>query len=175
VEELAELINLNLFELGENPNNIEDNVMKYLLKIENIISTTFKSYEDTLAKLKSHKLYLSKISKDADISRQTIYNNPLIRTYCNYRIEKFISVSIDFQAEKKSQRLLELEETIEKMKLRDVNEELLKYKNKLLEEELRACKKENIELHKKYFNATHVQLVPNKENANGEVIKFPET
>lgn len=81
--------NLKSFVLDE---EVKPMTMKHLIKITEVLDTIVKSKTEAIQNIKTNKISINKVAKDAGIARQTFYNNPIMTAY----IEKYIEVnSID--------------------------------------------------------------------------------
>ena len=75
--------NLKVFGLDE---DIKPVTMKHLIKITEVLDATVQAQSEAIQNIKTNKISINKIAKDAGIARQTFYNNPIITAY----IEKYI-------------------------------------------------------------------------------------
>ena len=76
------------------------------------------------------------ISKEADISRQTFYNNPIYKEYIFIRAEEFIKIDASKKSSDKNKEVTRLNEEIKKLHERDVELEEVKREIKELRKTL---------------------------------------
>ncbi|MCM3359532.1 hypothetical protein [Psychrobacillus sp. MER TA 171] len=149
---LIDTINVTIEKMGIKFDLIEPKILEHLKKVEQVISEKFSIQEDIQNNIKNNRLSINNIASDSNIARQTIYNNELLKSYIEIRINSYNQ----FDPGKKNDKLLEqisvLEKMIKKMTERDVQLELTRRKLALVENELKLLKKENIELHQRYNN-----------------------
>ena len=125
--------NLKLFGLDE---EIKPMTMKHLMKITNVLDTAIQSKTEAIQNIKTNKISINKVAKDAGIARQTFYNNPIITAY----IEKYIELnSIDSPYETIEALRRELRrkgEQINGLVQRDATVSKYKAQNKALTDEI---------------------------------------
>lgn len=140
MEKINEKIKNQLEELNVNYEEQKNTVIKHLIKIESVLSDAeneYNSARETLAELDKNKLNLLSISKSTGISRQTLYNNPILKEYiehaCDTRFGNNPEDKTKDEVIKQLQSKIEsLSEIIDKLQVRDVENEILRHKNKEL-------------------------------------------
>lgn len=112
---------------------IDDKGGKYLNRLKKIVEITETNKEKAIASFKDNTLSISKIAKEMGVSRQTLYNNSIIRE-C---IEECISASVPNNIFEKNKELeaenIKQAQMIERMIKRDAELAFCKEKIKELE------------------------------------------
>lgn len=125
--------NLKLFGLDE---EVKPVTMKHLIKITEVLDATVQSQTEAIQNIKTNKISINKVAKDAGIARQTFYNNPIMTAY----IEKYIELnSIDNPYEVIDALRSELrrkDEQINGLVQRDATVSKYKAQNKALTDEI---------------------------------------
>lgn len=152
---------------------VEPKLIKHLQKIEQVLESIFARQETLLTEIKNNKPSLLKISTEANIARQTLYNNPILKAYIEFRIEEYNVNDISNKNQILQDKIKELNDVIEKMQVRDVNIELLKHEVTSLKEELKINKKETLEWKQKYNNLLKKKEEPTTAPLKKDIIKFP--
>ena len=168
-------IDTTLYKLGISASLVEPKITKHLQKIEQVLENIFIKQETLLAEMKANKPSLLKISEEANIARQTLYNNPILKAYIEFRIEEYNVNDIGNKNQSLQDKIKELNDTIEKMQIRDVNIELLKHEVSSLKEELKINKKETLEWKQKYNNLLMKKEEPTTSPLKKDIIKFPSS
>lgn len=153
MDQLNPTITQTLRRLNADCSHIENRTLKYLQDIENTFTEIFNKQAELQQAIKDNKPTISHISSKSKISRQTLYNIPLLKDYIELRIKDYRTSDTSDKNSRLSTRLNELNSIIEQMQIRDVSIELLKHKVSLLEDELKRKSKENLELRKQYENS----------------------
>lgn len=166
-------IDTTLTKLGISASLVESKITKHLQKIEQVLESIFAKQETLLDDMKANKPSLLKISAEANIARQTLYNNPILKAYIEFRIEEYNVNDIGNKNQFLQDKIKELNDTIEKMQVRDVNVELLKHEVSSLKEELKINKKETLEWKQKYNNLLKKKEEPTASPLKKDIIKFP--
>jgi len=152
---------------------VDPKLIKHLQKIELVLENIFAKQENFLAEIKTNKPSLLKISANANIARQTLYNNPILKAYIEFRVEEYNVNDIGNKNQILRDKIKELNNIIEKMQVRDVNVELLKHEVVSFEDELKLSKKETFEWRQKYNNLLKKKEEPNSPSLKKDIIKFP--
>lgn len=150
--EVIETITHTLEKMNINKELIEAKNWDQLKKIENILIKSFNVQEEYRIAIKDTKPSINKIAIKSGISRQTFYNNPLLKIYAEYRITEYDSFDITKKNERLLERISDLESKVKLMSERDVSIELLRRKIAMLENNIIIVKKENKELYERYNN-----------------------
>lgn len=132
----------HLEDIGIEVETINTNILKYLGKIEAVLTLKFEEQSRLTSFLKSNKPSILQVSSEANIARQTLYNNPLLKEYIEKRLEDYHQNDPYKRIEALSTRINQLQDEVLTMRRRDVNEELLKKRIFDLEEELTIKNKE---------------------------------
>lgn len=148
METINEKIKNQLKELNINYEEQKSTVIKHLAKIESVLSVAENDYNSaraTLVELNKNRLNLLSISKATGISRQTLYNNPILKEYieysCNTRFgDNSKSEAKDEVIKQLQSKIAQLSETIDKLQVRDVENEILRHKNKELKKTITNLK-----------------------------------
>lgn len=136
-----------------NYNSLKTREKQYLINIENALIKTEQTYSELIKSLKDNTPTLSSIAEDAGIaSRQTVYNNPILKNYITDRIKHFSKQSILHEVDYLRDKVQELTRKVEVMMDRDINEEILKYKVKRLKDEIKAREKSILTLEEQSNN-----------------------
>lgn len=86
--DVNEKIIANMQEFGLST-DIKPVTMKHLAKIDKVLETMIKAQTDAVHEIKDNKISINRIAKEAGISRQTFYNNPVITAY----IEQYLATN----------------------------------------------------------------------------------
>lgn len=105
-------------------------IEEYLVVIETIIHTISNDLVRFSENIKKNKISLSLISKEASISRQTLYNNPILKQYIEFSIDESKKNNPFDQIYELKKRISLLENDIKMLESRDLQTELLKHRNK---------------------------------------------
>lgn len=160
--------------LNMNKDMISENIFNYLRKIETEFHLFFSKQEKLNEDIKSNKPTMIRISNNTKISRQTFFNNPILKDYVKFRTSQFNEEFNLNNLANTSKKINELEEIIKKMSLRDANEELFKQTISELENEIITIKKNYDEINHKYyrllskFKNYHIE----SDTSNSNVINF---
>lgn len=121
-------------------------LQEYLNKIELSILKTNNDLEMLLKNIKKNKLSLSSISKDTSVSRQTLYNNPILKDYIELSIRERENYNPMEYQEKLKKEISLLKKEIQIMEYRDLQNEILKQSIKQLSTTITARNKEITDL-----------------------------
>lgn len=136
-----------------NYNSLRTREKQHLINIENALIKTEETYSELIQSLKDNTPTLSSVAEDAGIaSRQTIYNNPILKNYITDRIKHFSKQSILHEVDYLRDKVQELTRKVEVMMDRDINEEILKYEVKRLKGEIKAREKSILTLEEQSKN-----------------------
>ena len=127
MDKINETIKEKLLLLEVNINKLTKKQLDYLIKIEELISDNMEKQEIVLNKLKSLGFSINSISDITGISRQTFYNNPILKKYIELSIEEFNKENIYSKIKELKESMNEILEENTKMKYRDLRVELLKH------------------------------------------------
>lgn len=116
---LEESIKVKLLKLGITFDSLQDKDKAYLLAIENAILDSFQIEKQLRNNLKKNKISLIDISTRTNISRQTLYNNPLLEKYINLNEKEFERIDIIAKEYRYQEEIRKLNKIIETMIIRD--------------------------------------------------------
>lgn len=120
-------------------NTLKPKEKKHLINIEKSLTKVEERYSILIKELKDNKPSISSISDDAGISsRQTIYNNPVLKNYITDRINQILKGDVFFEIEYLKCKVKDLNEKVNAMVDRDIDTEILRYEVKQLKEQLKA-------------------------------------
>lgn len=117
--ELEESIKGKLLRIGVNFDSLQDKDKEYLLAIENAISDSILLEKELRDNLRKNKISLIDISSRTNISRQTLYNNPLLKKYIKLNEKDFEKVDIIAREYRYQEEIRKLNEIINTMVIRD--------------------------------------------------------
>lgn len=123
-------------------NSLPERIIKYLRKIEKIITEKSILRESALNTLKENTINLISISELMKISRTTLYNNEILKEYIKYSINKFNEGDPYGIIEKLKDSKSELENQVLDMVDRDIEIELIMQNIISLKNELAKKEKE---------------------------------
>lgn len=112
--------------LGIDPASIKPNIMKHLAKIESVLTPKFTALTHSIEGVKGNRPSVLQVATEANIARQTLYNNPLLKEYVELRIEDYDRQDPYTTIECLRFQIQSLQDDIKKMQVRDVEIELLK-------------------------------------------------
>lgn len=163
-------------------NKIPKKQLEYLIKIETLLIEQTRRQEFALSELKELGFSINSVSDSTGISRQTFYNNPILKQYVEYSINLFNENNVYFKIKELKESLADVLDENTKMKYRDLNFELLKHDLediqillKQKDKEISQLRKKNIDLNKKINSLKNeiVSLKNSKKESTGEVIDYP--
>ncbi|MDB1940079.1 hypothetical protein [Clostridium tertium] len=137
--------------LNVNKDMISENIFNYLRKIETEFHLFFSKQEKLNKDIRNNKPTMVRISNNTKISRQTFFNNSILKDYVTFRTSQFNEKFNLNSLTNTSKKVNELEEIIKKMSIRDANEELFKRTISELENEIITMKKNYDEITHKYY------------------------
>ena len=124
-----------LEELGYDYDDLKPKIKQYLIDIESSIKNTEELFLNLGEQLKNNKPTLKSVASSVNIqSRQTFYNNPVLKKYTEYRIEEALSLSPLHQLYILNDKISDYKEKLELMVSRDIDTEILRYEVKKLRE-----------------------------------------
>lgn len=156
----------SLKNLNVNKDTLSQNILNYLRKIEEEFHLVFSRQENLNKGIKNNKPTMIRISNNTNISRQTFFNNPILKDYVTLRTTQFNEKFNFNSSTNSSKKINELEEIIKKMSIRDANEELLKRTISELEKEIITLKKNYAEINHKYYNLLSKSKNQNIDSSN---------
>lgn len=153
-EEITKCVIKNAKKIGYDYESLSEKEQEKLRKIERIVQTKFALERKAKAIASRNVVSVQGISKEADISRQTFYNNPIYKEYIFIRAEEFIKIDASKKSSDKNKEVARLNEEIKRLHERDVELEELKREIKELRTKLEEkddrivmLRKELIRLH----------------------------
>lgn len=112
--------------LGIDYDNLKPKVKSHLINIESYLSNQEDIFNKLNNDLKESKVTSSSVAKAAGMkSRQTLYNNALIKRYSEHRMEQVNSLNPSSRIDDFKIRIASLNEQVDKMASRDIETELL--------------------------------------------------
>ena len=121
-----------LEELGYDYDDLKPKIKQYLIDIESSIKNTEELFLNLGEQLKNNKPTLKSVASSVNIqSRQTFYNNPVLK---KYRREEALSLSPLHQLYILNDKISDYKEKLELMVSRDIDTEILRYEVKKLRE-----------------------------------------
>lgn len=153
-----------LSEMDINYDILDDKDINYLISIESRFKKIFKRQDKLLGLLKINRPNIANMASKCSISRQTIYNNVLLKSYINFKIKKYNENDLLLKNEELHKEIISLKDTINMMTLRDIKNELQKRTIEELKNELLNTNKQIEELHHKLMNKSN----NNSENNSNE-------
>lgn len=117
---IIETIKNTTKKLGYDYEELSEKDKKYLNVIEEAITETFELEEQARKMLSRNTVSVKGVSKKTDIARQTLYNNPMLKEYINFRSTTFIKSDASRRESMKDAEIQTLKEEIEVLHKRDV-------------------------------------------------------
>ena len=109
----------NLETIGVTYDDLNPKLKEHFQKIEGIIINTFETQKNAKKMLKNNNLKLKNISKKSEISRQTFYNNPILKDYIELRDKEFQKTNVFSVNEDKTNEIRRLNDELNMFKNRD--------------------------------------------------------
>lgn len=109
----------NLETIGVTYDDLNPKLKEHFQKIEGIIINTFETQKNAKKMLKNNNLKLKNISKKSEISRQTFYNNPILKDYIELRDKEFQKTDVFSVNEDKTNEIRRLNDELNMFKNRD--------------------------------------------------------
>ena len=135
-EEITKCVIKNAKKIGYDYESLSEKEQEKLRKIERIVQAKFALEKKAKAMASRNVVSVQGISKEADISRQTFYNNPIYKEYIFIRAEEFIKIDASKKSSDKNKEVTRLNEEIKKLHERDVELEEVKREVKELRKTL---------------------------------------
>ena len=131
---INEVINNKLAEMDlPRLEELNDNTQEYLAKLEYVLQRFDNERDDLLRQYKLRRISIVNTSREASISRATIYNyKNILEKYIQYSQEIQGQDDIYCKSDTLIARIKELENELYLLQKKDVNLELLKYENSQL-------------------------------------------
>lgn len=152
MDEVKKIVFNKLEQMDISVDSINNNEMNYLLRIELIILGHNEEQIKSLNKFKENIYSLRSISKKSKISYQTFYNNPILRNYVEFSINKMIDYNPYKIIDSLKIEIKELEYKYKKMEYRDLKIELLKHEMEQLKGMLKSKDREISQLRERNKN-----------------------
>lgn len=153
-EEIINSIKNNVKKMGYEYEALQEKEKKHLIKIEKAVIETFKLEKQAKEMLSRNVVSVKGISSKAKIARQTLYNNPILKEYIDYRAESFAKIDASRKSSTKDEEIRKLRDEITTLHKRDVEleetkREMKELKRKLQEkdERIKMLKKDLIRMH----------------------------
>lgn len=141
-ELIVETIKKNARKIGYDYEALSDKDKQYLITVETAITETFELEQQARDMISKNTVSVKGISNKTKIARQTLYNNPMLKEYINYRAEAFSKIDASRQDTAKDEEIKKLREEITALHKRDV--ELMEAQREI--KELKKQMKEKDEL-----------------------------
>ena len=135
-EEITKCVIKNAKKIGYDYESLSEKEQEKLRKIERIVQAKFALEKKAKAMASRNVVSVQGISKEADISRQTFYNNPIYKEYIFIRAEEFIKIDASKKSSDKNKEVTRVNEEIKKLHERDVELEEVKREIKELRKKL---------------------------------------
>lgn len=137
-ESIEEKVITSLNNLSIDYNKLKPKEKKHLINIENALTSTEALYLQLIQALKDNKPSISSVSEGAGISsRQTIYNNPILKNYITSRIDEITKLDPTNEIEHLKNKIQDLNTKLNLMIDRDIDTEILRHNVKHLKEQLK--------------------------------------
>lgn len=117
---IIETIKNTTKKLGYDYEELSEKDKEYLNVIEEAITETFELEEQARKMLSRNTVSVKGVSKKTDIARQTLYNNPMLKEYINFRSTTFIKSDASRRESMKDAEIQTLKEEVEVLHKRDV-------------------------------------------------------
>lgn len=180
---LDEKIKYRLYKINVNYDELKPTIKKYLDKIEFFITDIEirkNNLETELRDLTKNKPNLLSVSNGAKISRQTLYNNEILKNYIETASDDiFVANPNEKIIEDLQKKVASLNTIIEKLQIRDFESQILIQENQKLREllsnsqtntELLRSQKEEAQKRLRELEKTSSSF--NKNKTNSEVINI---
>lgn len=136
-------------------NKLKPKEKKHLINIENTLTNTERLYLQLVQSLKDNKPSISSVSEGAGISsRQTIYNNPVLKNYITNRINELTELDPYNEIEHLRNKVQDLNAKLNLMIDRDIDTEILRHNVKKLKEQLKNRENSILSLEEQSKNMT---------------------
>lgn len=179
MDKINETIKKKLLLLEIDIDKLTQKQLDYLTKIEGIISDNMEKQEIALNELKSLGFSINSISDTTGISRQTFYNNPMLKKYIEFSIEEFNKENTYSKIKELKESMSEILEENTKMKYRDLSIELLKHDLedtktalKQKDREIAQLKQKNIQLSNKMNELRKEMANQKEEHKTAKIIDY---
>lgn len=96
---------------------------KYLLAIEEVVAEIFQREKDALEMMAGNNINIKRIASDIGVTRDTIYNNQILRAYIDYRAAEFKKMDVSSQQNELSEENTRLRAEVAALHSRDVDYE----------------------------------------------------
>ena len=147
-EMIIDTIRKNTKKIGYDFDALSDKDKQYLITIETSITEIFDLEQQAREMISKNTVSVKGVSAKTNIARQTIYNNPILKQYINYRSETFTKIDASRKDTLKDEEIKSLKEEVTALHKRDVELEEAKRHIKELKKQLKE-KDEVIDLLKR--------------------------
>lgn len=138
---IIETIKKTTNKLGYDYEELSEKDKGYLKTIEEAITETFELEEQARKMLSQNTVSVKGVSKKTDIARQTLYNNPMLKEYINFRSTTFNKFDASRRETRKDAEIQTLKEEVDELHKRDVELEEAKRQIKELKRMLEEKQK----------------------------------
>lgn len=177
MDKIEDLVEQRLKEMNVPATTLKPTTLKHLIKIEELISTNLDYKKELLQKFKEKKITILSVSEESKISRQTFYNNPILKEYIQFALDTTDLLDPYKKNEELSLIISELQEVVLNMQIRDIDFELLTNQVNKLKKELKEkkndvtkLKKQKKELSDKLLAIKHDKVIISSNKSN--IVQF---
>lgn len=119
-ELIIETIKKNARKIGCDYDALSAKDKQYLITVETAITETFELEQKAREMISKNTVSVKGISNKTKIARQTLYNNPMLKEYINYRAESFCKIDASRQDTAKDEEIKRLKAEVAALHKRDV-------------------------------------------------------
>lgn len=161
---VTQTVKQTLAKMGYDYNSLSEKDKKYLTTIEETITEIFEIEQKARAMISKNVVSIQGVSKKANIARQTLYNNELLKEYITYRASIFDNIDASKKDAAKDDEIKRLKDEITALHQRDV--ELMELKREVTE--LKKLLKEKEEIIKSINSSSRksISIITNTTNRN---------
>ena len=137
-DEILSAVKDRLSQLNINIEDVSDNILKYLLKIEEEVQSRLNEQNKALEIIKNNAININTIAKTGAVSNKTVYKYDLLKDYIRIseaEYNKKLPGDKDKIARLRN-RLEEAENTVRLFDMNAINAEVLQHEIELLHEEI---------------------------------------
>lgn len=154
---IIETIKKNARKIGYDYDALSEKDKQYLITVETAITETFDLEQQARDMISKNTVSVKGIANRTQIARQTLYNNPMLKEYINYRAKAFTRIDASRQDAAKDEEIKKLKEEVEALHKRDV--------------ELMEAQREIKELKKQLKEKDEI-IVTLRQSSKGNILSF---
>lgn len=154
---IIETIKKNARKIGYDYDALSEKDKQYLITVETAITETFDLEQQARDMIAKNTVSVKGIANRTQIARQTLYNNPMLKEYINYRAKAFTRIDASRQDAAKDEEIKKLKEEVEALHKRDV--------------ELMEAQREIKELKKQLKEKDEI-IVTLRQSSKGNILSF---